>query len=284
MCPAGNRPAKAEPHKPRFGYLRFGVFNCETLGKMGKEYKLGIALGGGGARGFAHLGVLKALQEKGYEPDVISGVSAGALAGAFLASDYSPDEAMEIMSKNGFTDFASLIVPKNGLLSLSKMEKVLGKHLGEKRIEDLPKPFIVTVTNLLSGRPEYITKGDLVPFVVASSSIPVLFSPVEIGGKYYVDGGLMDNLPIAPLEDCCDEIIAVSISPIQEIEELSGLIDVATRTFQLSVNNQLNGQHDACDLFIEPKGLTDYSLLDADNAQELFDLGYRHVMEEVEAR
>lgn len=251
---------------------------------MAKEYQLGIALGGGGARGFAHLGVLKALQEKGYEPELISGVSAGALAGAFLASGYSPDEAMEVMSKNGFTDFASLIVPRTGLLSLEKMEKILRKHLGPVRIEDLPKPFIVTVTNLLSGRPEYISQGELVPYVVASSSIPVLFSPVEIAGNQYVDGGLMDNLPIAPLEDRCDEIIAVSISPIQEIEGLSGLIDVATRTFQLSVNNQLNGLRDACDVFIEPKGLANYSLLDADNAQALFDLGYKHVMEEVEAR
>jgi NTE family protein len=251
--------------------------NTWTLINKRKKYRLGIALGGGGARGFAHLGVMKALEEKGIRPDVISGTSAGALAGAFLAAGNSPEKAMKLIGENKILDYVKLKVPNKGLLGLGKMEKLLIEKLPCERIEDLEKPMFITVTNLNNGSPEYISAGPLIPYILASVSIPIIFSPMSIKGNEYVDGGLMDNLPVAPLVSCCDKIIGVSISPIEKMEKTESLIGVATRTFQLSVNNNRNNALKKCHVFIQPDGLEEFGLMDMSSSYKLFELGYDHV-------
>lgn len=242
-----------------------------------KKYQLGIALGGGGARGYAHLGVLKALYEKGIRPDIVSGVSAGSIAGAFIADGHSPEDAFEIMKKYNFTGLTKFMGFKSGLLSLSKMKGNLEKKITAKRIEDTDIPFIVGVSNMLDGTAEYISSGHLATAVQASSSIPVLFSPVKINNKLYNDGGLFDNLPISPLEGQCKKIIAVSISPVQKIKQMSNLKDVALRMFQLAINPQKDEVMEACDVFIEPPELSEFDIMDTKNAQEIFNIGYNHV-------
>jgi len=238
------------------------------------NYKVGIVLGGGGARGFAHLGILQALREQGIQPDVISGVSVGALVGAFIAAGQTPMEAFEIMKQHRFLDFAKIELPVHGLLSLEKMGASLREHLPYQRLEDLPTPLIIAVSNLFTGKVEYIESGDLIRSVQASASIPVLFSPVQLGEHLYADGALFDNLPISPLEGHCQEIISCSISPIMEVSELGNLLQVATRTFQLSVSSGLEEVQEKSTLFIEPKAIRAYDLLDTSKADELYQLGY----------
>ncbi len=241
-----------------------------------KVYDLGIALGGGGARGFAHLGVLQALGEKGIKPNIISGVSAGAIAGAFIASGKSPEEALDIMKKYNFTGMASLTRLKNGLLSLSKMKSNLDNHIKVKKIQNLDIPLIVTVSNMLEGKVEYITEGPLSKLVQASASIPVLFKPVEYKGILYNDGGIFDNLPVKPLKGKCKKIIAVSISPIQKIEDLKNLKETAVRMFQLAVNLPLDEIGANCDVCIEPPELANFDVMDTKNADKIFDIGYQY--------
>lgn len=244
-----------------------------------KKYKLGIALSGGGARGFAHLGVLQALREAGIEADAYAGVSAGAMVGAFVAAGYGPREALDLMKSYKISDYAKVILPINGLLNLSNLEEQLNERISVRRIEELSKPFFIGVTNLLDGCAEYHDQGPLVDFVLASASIPVLFEPVEINGTQYVDGGLMDNIPIRPLRDCCETVIAVNISPIQHVDNVNNLVETAARTFQLTVNNRLEESRKAADIFIEPEGLDQFALLDTSNADELFEIGYRYTNE-----
>lgn len=246
------------------------------LNSKKKKYKIGIALGGGGARGFAHLGILKALEEKGIKPDIISGVSAGAIAGAFIASGKSPDETYEIIKKYNFTGISELNIPKTGLLSLSKMKENIKKKLEVGNLEDLSIPLIICVTNMLDGKPEYMTEGPLADIVQASASIPVLFSPVELNGKLYSDGGIFDNVPVRPLRSICKKVIAISISPIQKIGELNNLVQVAARMFQLAVNPDHKELKKHCDLFIEPPSLCDYEIMDTKHAKEIFDIGYTY--------
>lgn len=241
-----------------------------------KQYKIGIALGGGGARGFAHLGVMEALAEKGINPDIISGVSAGAIAGAFIASGKSPREALDIVKSYNFTGISELNIPKTGLLSSDKMKKGLLKNIEISKLEDLEIPLIVGVSNMLDGKPEYLTKGTLADIVQASASIPVLYSPVNIDGKLYSDGGVFDNLPVKPLLEKCEKVIGVSISPIQKIDELKSLIQVATRMFQLAVNPSTREIDRQCDVFIEPADLCNYDIMDTKHAQEIFDIGYEY--------
>ena len=241
--------------------------------------KIGIALGGGGARGFAHLGVLKALEEKGVTPDVISGVSAGSIVGAFIAAGMKVDKIMKLMKENKFTDYAKINLPINGLLSLDNLRKNLNQHLLADGFSDLELDFYVAVSNLYTGEVEYLNQGDLISIIQASSSIPVLFSPVEIAGDLYVDGGLLDNLAIQPLKDSCDKIIAINIMPIEKTDKVDNLVEVAIRTFQLSVSGKNRDKKQEVDLYIEPDGLEDYHILDTKNSDELFELGYNYANE-----
>jgi NTE family protein len=238
---------------------------------------VGIALGGGGARGFVHLGVLKALEEEGIKPDIIAGVSAGSIVGSFIAAGLRPDEVMKIMKENKFTDYAKVNIPINGLLNLDSLKENLEEYLPEKNFADLELPFYIAVSNLNSGEIEYISEGALIPIIQASSSIPVLFSPVEIDGKSYADGGLLDNLPFKPLQEECDQIIGVNIMPVQEKEEIDNLIKVAMRTFELSVSGNQSEFEENCDLYIEPEGVEEYDILDPEHADELFEIGYNYI-------
>lgn len=244
-----------------------------------KKYKIGIALGGGGARGFAHLGVLQALEEKGIKPDIISGVSAGAIAGAFIGAGKSPRETFDIIKKYKFTDLTTFNIPKTGLFSLEKMRKIVKTHIKVDNIEELEIPLIIGASDMLSGTMEYFTEGNLADRVEASAAIPVLYSPVEINGKLYSDGGIFENVPISPLKRKAEKIIAISISPIQKIEELTSMVQVATRMFQLTVNQRSSELKKRCDLFIEPADLCSYDVMDTKHAETIFNIGYDYTKE-----
>jgi NTE family protein len=238
--------------------------------------KIGIALSGGGVKGFAHLGVLKALEEKGIEADVLAGVSAGAIVGSFIAAGKKPSEVMELINKSDFFDFAKLSLPDRGIFTLDNMTENLEKSLGIKNFEELKIPFYVGAANLEKARMEYFNKGDLIKIIQASSSIPVLFSPVEINGELYVDGGLFENLPVNPLLDKCDILIAVNVMPVNLNEKLDSITDIAVRTFQLKTIINAEELKAKADIFIEPTGIEKYNILNTKYSQELFDLGYNY--------
>jgi len=243
------------------------------------DKKVGIALGGGGTRGFAHLGVLKALEEKGIKIDIVSGTSAGSIVGSLIAAGKTSEEIFKLMKENELTDFAKIKLPINGFMSLENMGKKLGKMLPGENFNDLKLPLHIAVTNMLTGKIEYISKGNIVKAVQASSSIPIIFSPVEINGKIYVDGGLLDNIPVKPLEDCCDVIIAVDIMPLGELEDgekVEKLIDIAERIFEISTKSMDNEKIEICDYIIKVEGLEGFNILDSSHADEIYKIGYDH--------
>lgn len=238
------------------------------------KYKLGIALGGGGSRGFAHLGILKALFERNIVPDIISGTSAGSIVGAFIADKKTPDEILTILKEKGFFKYTSFNIPKMGLVGLEGLEKQLREDLSVNDLEKLAIPMIATVTNLHKGIAEYLRQGAPEKVIQASSAIPVLFSPVEINGQLYADGGLMDNVPVDILRDQCEKTIGIDISPITQMDEIDNLFHIALRSFQLSVNASTKNLKERCDLVLAPEECSKYDLLNAGQADELFDLGY----------
>ena len=238
--------------------------------------KIGIALSGGGVKGFAHLGVLKALEEKGIEADVLAGISAGAIVGSFIAAGKKPTEVMELMNENDFFDFAKLGIPDRGFFTLENMTKNLKKSLGAKTFEELKTPFYVGAANIGKARMEYFSKGELIKIIQASSSIPVLFSPVEIAGELYVDGGLFENLPVNPLINKCDKLIAVNVMPVNLEGEIENITDMAVRTFQLKTSVNVMELREKADIYIEPTGIEDYNILNTKYSQELYELGYNY--------
>jgi len=238
--------------------------------------KIGIALSGGGVKGFAHLGVLKALEEKGIEADVLAGVSAGAIVGSFIAAGKKPSEVMKLINESDFFDFAKLSLPNRGIFTLDNMTENLKKSLGIKSFEELKIPFYVGAANIERARMEYFDKGDLIKIIQASASIPVLFSPVEINGELYVDGGLFENLPVNPLLDKCDILIAVNVKPVNLNGKLDSITDIAVRTFQLKTIVNAEELKAKADIFIEPTGIEKYNILNTKYSQELYDLGYNY--------
>ena len=158
-----------------------------------------MVLSGGGARGFAHLGVIQALNEAGIYPDVISGTSAGALAGVLYADGYSPEEILKLMNSGSRLDFMRPAMPREGLLQINGIIKILKAHLKAKTFEELKIPLYVAATDLNNGKSVYFSEGNLLDPVIASASIPVLFQPVKINNISYVDGGVLDNLPVYPI-------------------------------------------------------------------------------------
>jgi NTE family protein len=239
--------------------------------------RVGIALGGGGSRGFAHLGVIKALCEKGVVPTVFSGTSSGAIVSALLAAGKSADEIFAMMKQSKITDYINIGVPHNGFLALDQLKEQLDGFLGGASFDQLRWPLYVTVANLLTGEAEYLAAGNVAKAVQASASIPILFSPVEINNQWYVDGGLLDNVPVKPLIGQCEKIIAVDILPVEKVSAVTGLQETIARTFQMSVGHFLEERQKMCSLIIRLEELAGYNIFDTSKAQEMFEIGYGHV-------
>lgn len=242
--------------------------------KAGKTYSLGLVLSGGAARGLAHLGVLKAMEEVDLHPEIISGVSAGALAGGLYADGKSPEEILEIFKENGFFDFARFTIPRAGFMSTDKLLNVLQRELKAKVFSDLNIPFFAAAANLNAGKIAYFSEGELAPRIVASASIPVLFQPKEIEGSVYVDGGVFDNLPRKPIQEQCKHLIGVHVNPTGYEEKLDSMISIASRTFHLTVGAKISHEKENFNLFIEPEELKKYTLLNISKADEIYKHGY----------
>jgi len=241
--------------------------------------KIGMALSGGGVRGIAHLGVLKALKEQGIEPDMISGVSAGAIVGALYAVGHSPDAVLEIIISTRMFRFLRPAMSRVGLLKMEKTDEIYLKYLTGNCFENLKIPLIVSATNLNEGETVYFSRGELIKTIQASSCIPVLFEPMRFNGGTYVDGGILNNLPVEPLLDTCDCIIGVHSNPYDTRQALNSMRTVMERTLLLAVQYNVKERIKCCDLFIEPDGLKRFTTFDIAKARQIFEVGYTHTME-----
>ncbi len=247
-----------------------------------KQYNIGLVLSGGGTRGFAHLGVIQALNEAGIFPDVISGTSAGALIGVLYADGHTPAEIMKVMNSSSRLDFMRPALPREGLLQINGIIKILKTSLRSKNFNELKIPLFVSATDLNNGKAVYFSEGELFDPVIASASIPVLFQPVKIGDISYVDGGVLDNLPIRPIENKCRILIGSFVNPVGYMKKISGLINIAERTFMLSMSKEIYEKAKKFDLFIAPLALRNYKFLNPEKAQELFEIGYNATNQKLE--
>lgn len=174
--------------------------------------KKGFVLGGGAARGLAHIGIMKAFYEKGIMPDAIAGTSMGAIVGSLLAVGMHPAEIEEEVKKIKLYRLIDFKISKAGLLSGDKIFEYLKKYLGTKTFERAKIPLRICAVDIESGKYEIFQKGRILSAVRASMSIPGIFLPVKYKGRLYVDGGLINNLPINALDDFkCKKLYAVSV-------------------------------------------------------------------------
>jgi NTE family protein len=233
-----------------------------------------FVLSGGGTRGFAHLGVVKALAEHGIRPSAIAGTSAGAIAGAFLANGFSPDEIREMFVGKVNLKMLSWNSFHMGLVSMKNIRDFLQKNLRYTKFEELKVPLFVTATNFVNGRQKVFSEGDLIDAIVAASSVPVLFPPVVIDDIPYVDGGLSNDLPIEPFSKQRGDSVCVYVNPVKEFTPKKSMLEVLDRAWHLSFREMVNRSSDGCFLYIEPLELHHYGLFDVGKLPEIFDIGY----------
>ena len=245
----------------------------------GNTYNIGYALSGGFIKGFAHLGVMQALQERDIKPDVISGVSAGALAGAFYADGNEPYRVLDYFSGHKFQDLTKLVIPKTGLFSLTEFIDFLKSNLKAQKLEELKTPLIITATDLDHGRSMHFHKGSIAERVAASCCMPVLFTPVKIGNTHYVDGGLLMNLPVSTLRNECEKVVAVNVSPLMAEKYKMNIVSIAMRSYHFMFRANTFPERENCDLLIEPYNLEGYSNTELEKAEEIFEQGYNTALE-----
>lgn len=238
----------------------------------------GIVLSGGAAKCIVHLGACKALFELGVKPYKISAVSGGALFGCFIAAGIDPETAIEKALKAGDFNFLFPSVKSDGLLSMSKIEDTLREMLPVSTFEELQIPMVINATDILTGETLYFSKGDLLKPIIASSSYPAIFEPVEIDGRQLLDGGIMNNFPVEPLIADCDQIIGISTGKVYPMEKMGSVQRVFIRSLELAINEGDRQRMKHCDLLLEPPGLNEYGLFDISKGEEIFRKGYEYTI------
>lgn len=249
----------------------------EFISKNTPKYNIGLSLSGGGAKGFAHIGALKALTERGIRPDIIAGTSAGSIAGAFYAAGVSPERTMRLFVEENLKDFVHFTLNGKSFLKYDGFAEFLERSLPVRYFEDLKIPLYVVASNFDTGEYEVFSEGELIPRLLASCTIPVIFPPIKINGMRYVDGGLFMNLPVTPIRDICETVIGINVSPYLTNDDKENMIYVAAKSFQYIFNANTAAERQLCDILLEIKDMESYNIFDLHSAKKIYHIGYRQM-------
>jgi NTE family protein len=249
-----------------------------------KKRKVGLALGGGAARGMAHIGVLEMLEKENIPIDMIAGTSAGAAVGALYAQGKSTEELKKLAQSWNWKQRAQIIdlaLPRSGFIAGRRIKKLLKSIIGDVSFNELNIPFACVATDVITGEEVVINKGSVLEAVRASISVPIIFSVVKHGGRYLVDGGLVNPVPVSVLKDMgADFIIAVNVTPrlkttpeavylkesytnsVLKIKE-PNLFGVIMKIFSITNSQIVDASLSGADVIIEPRmvgiGMADFS-------------------------
>lgn len=247
-----------------------------------KNIRWGLALGGGGARGVIHVGVLKALEEAGIRPAVIAGTSIGAIVGGFYAGGLSPEELLKYFRKQSWIRTFGLRPGLSSFLEMKSLRNLLETHLPEA-FTALHIPFCCGATDIAARANKVLDSGNLHSAITASASIPLLFSPVNINGVKYLDGGITDNIPSAALKGKCDKIIAVDVNHTAVPGSADNMKDIAVEVFLTVLKMNSKEGREAADHVISPEMGNEFDLLDFSKAEELYMRGYQEGKRQIAA-
>ena len=246
--------------------------------KLKKNKKIGLALGGGAVLGAAHIGVLKALKEHDISISYVSGTSIGAFVSAFLAFEKTWEKIEEIAKDLNWLDISGMSLSQFGLLSNKKLGKLITEHIGDVNFEDAKIPVAMIATDITSGDKVVLNKGNIAQAVMASTCIPGIFVPVEIEDRLLVDGGIVENVPITPLEDMGAEvIIGVDLNAEHARKKPENIIEVLLRSFDFLIKTATELQTAEADILIKPD-LSDFNMVDIDQADDLIEVGYKEAI------
>lgn len=252
------------------------------LERMGlfKDTSVGFALSGGGAKGFSHIGVLMAFERSGIKPDILAGVSAGSIAGVLYGAGLRPTDIIKCFTDSSkFADFAEWALPKEGFLKLDRFGRLLEEWLPVRYLEELKIPTVVCATDFDHGKSVGWSKGEIVPRVLASCSIPIIFNPQKINGVHYVDGGVLHNLPAWAIRPYCKTLYGCNCSPLRKATEGSKTVmDIAYRTFHLMSKANTPQDIRLCDHLIQVYDISHVSIFELSSLQKGVMAGYEAAM------
>ncbi len=239
-----------------------------------KKIKLGLALGSGGAKGYAHLGALRAFEENGVEFDVVAGTSIGSIIGAAYADGYTSNDISGLLGNLGISELAGAVLSTNGL------QKIIDEALGGKNIEELKKPFVAIATEVDVGDEYVFSSGSVSTALAASSSMPPYFKPVVVGNKRYIDGAFTNSVPAdRVMEMGADYVVGIDLS---SHEPSTGLVKRFYPTFRNKTDTPWEKGYEYSDVMLNPnlaaEGFTSISFKEKDRVR-MYDLGYKAAMD-----
>lgn len=218
----------------------------------GKAPRVVLALGGGAARGFAHVGVIKVLESHGIVADAVIGTSAGSVVGALYAAGYTPFDLQKLAMQLDESSISDWSISERSVLKGESLQKFINDAVRQQPIEKLRKPFAAVATDLKSGQAIVFRTGNVGMAVRASSSVPGIFKPVSIAGHDYVDGGLVSPIPVREAKVLGDVVIAVDISSRPQNANVHGVLDVLLQTFTIMGSQLGAAQLKEADIVIRP--------------------------------
>jgi len=250
-----------------------------------KPRRLGVVLSGGGARGLAHVGVLRALSERNIRPTCLAGTSAGAIVGALYGAGYAPAEMIEFFRDKSPFRLSKVSLTKPGIIDMEKVVEDFEEYFPEDSFAALDPGLSVVATDILKGERVVFDSGRLIPAVLASSSVPVVFAPVEIDGRWFADGGIVDNFPVSEVVGRCDVILGVYVNPRHELEEpeLTSSLAVLQRAVEIGSYTLSKKSFDRCDFLICPQSLAEFNTFEMKHLETIEAIGYEAALERIDA-
>ena len=246
---------------------------------------VGIVLSGGGTRGLAHVGVLRALEEHGIRPDRVEGTSSGALVGALYAAGYSAPEMLEFFEQKNPFRLSKLAINKPGIIDSDKVTSDFEETFPDNAFEALSRPLRIVATEILSGKSVVFDSGPLIPAILASCAVPMVFTPVEIDGRWFSDGAIVNNFPVELLEGQCRSLIGVHVSPLRQVErsDLNNSLSILQRALEVGIFVKSAAKFGRCDIVLCPEGLTRFGAFDTKRFDEVEEIGYAGASASMEA-
>ncbi|TPN87458.1 patatin-like phospholipase family protein [Aquimarina algicola] len=245
---------------------------------------VGLVLSGGGFKGVAHIGAIQAINEAKIPVNFVSGTSAGAIVGSLYAKGYTPEEIKDFFKKTSLFNFNRFTRKKAGFLDSEKFYDDLKKMFPNNSFEALQRQLFITATNLVEGIKTVFNKGELIKPLLASAAFPGVFTPVLINENLYADGGILDNFPITPLQEHCDFIIGVDVSPITKpkISDFKHSYNVMQRAYYLRAMPNSQAKFTLCNIVIQPQELVNFGIFSNSNLDKIYELGYNEAKKQIE--
>jgi NTE family protein len=244
---------------------------------------IGLVLSGGGVRGVAHIGVIKALIDYSIFPTHIAGTSAGAIVGALYANGNTWQEILEFFKTVPIFRINKFAMNKPGFIDTEKLYDSFRTLLKDDDFKTLKKPLSITATNILDGTLKIFKEGELIRPILASAAFPGVFTPIKIGEEYFVDGGTLNNFPVDLIAPQCDKIIGVYVNPFEKlnINDLKYSYNVLERAYRIKTAHDSITKFKDCDILICPKELKKIGTFSMRDFDAVFELGYEAAIAEL---